>query len=62
MEERADGLTVMAADLLVEAHLRSEEAEGANRAVRMAMHGETWVPFVLQAEAEALFLGGRKIG
>jgi hypothetical protein len=62
MEERAEGLTVTAAQLLVEAHLRSEEAEGANRAVRMAMRGETWVPFVLQAEAEALFFGGRRIG
>jgi hypothetical protein len=62
LEERAETLTITAAQLLVEAHLRSEEAEGANRAVRMAMHGETWMPFVLQDEAEGLFFGGRKIG
>ncbi len=62
LEERAETLTITAAQLLVEAHLRSEEAEGANRAVRMAMHGETWMPFVLQDEAEVLFFGGRKKG
>jgi hypothetical protein len=47
---------------LVEAHFRSEGAEGANRAVRMAMQNETWMPFVLQDEAEVLFFGSRNIG
>ncbi len=45
---------------MVEAHLRSEEAEGAHRAVRLALRGEVWAPFDLQAEAEALFFGGRR--
>ncbi len=60
LEERAESLTVGAARLMVEAHLRSEETEGAHRAVRLALHGEAWAPFDLQAEAEALFFGGRR--
>jgi hypothetical protein len=62
LEERAESLTITAAQMLVKAHIRSEEAEDASRAVRMAKHGETWTPFVLQDEAEVLFFGGRKIG
>ncbi len=58
MEERAEALSTAAAQLLVDAHVRTEEAEGAARAVGMAVRGETWVPFNLQAEAEALFFGG----
>jgi hypothetical protein len=38
----------------------AEEAEGVARAVGMAKRGETWVPFNLQAEAEALFFGDRR--
>ncbi|WP_158744939.1 hypothetical protein [Acidisphaera sp. L21] len=60
MEERALRLTETAAHLLVEAHVRSEEAEGVSRAVDLAKLGATWVPFDLQAEAEALFFPGRK--
>jgi hypothetical protein len=60
MEERAEGLTATAAQCLLEAHLRSEEAGGASRAVSLAKHGETWVPFDLQAEAEALFFPDQK--
>ena len=33
----------VAAELLVEAHLRCEETEGAARAVRIAERGEAWV-------------------
>jgi hypothetical protein len=62
LEERAESLKITAAQMLVEAHLRSEEAEGANRAVRMAKHGETRTPFVLPEEADVLFFGGRKMG
>jgi hypothetical protein len=57
LEERAEELTASAAQRLVEAHLRSEEAEGASRAVSLAQRGEAWKPFALQAEAEALFFG-----
>jgi hypothetical protein len=53
-------LTGVAAQRLVEAHLQSEEAEGASRAISLAKHGQAWVPFDLQAEAEALFSRGRK--
>jgi hypothetical protein len=60
MEERAESLTGIAAQRLVEAHLQSEEAEGASRAVSLAKRGQAWVPFDLQAEAEALFSWGRK--
>lgn len=41
MEERAERLTTEAARLLVEAHVRVEEAEGAARAIGMALRGET---------------------
>ncbi len=60
IEERAEALATSAAQLLVEAHVRTEEAEGAARTVGMAMRNETWVPFNLQAEAEALFFGNRR--
>jgi hypothetical protein len=62
LEERAEALTAVAAQRLVEAHLRSEAAEGACRAVSLAQRGEDWTPFALQTEAEALFFGGRKAG
>jgi hypothetical protein len=60
LEARAEELTALAARRLVEAHVRSEQAEGANRAVCLAQRGEAWRPFTLEAEAEALFFGGRK--
>jgi hypothetical protein len=46
-----------AAALLIEAHIVSEEAQGAARAVSMAKRGEEWRPFDLHAEAQALFFG-----
>lgn len=42
--ERADALTLRAAELLVEAHACCEQAEGAARAVGCALRGEAWVP------------------
>jgi hypothetical protein len=57
LEQRAEALTSAAAQLILDAHIRSEEAEGAARAIGMAMRGETWIPFNLQTEAEALFFG-----
>src|SRR5271168_402266 len=43
--------------LLIDAYVASEEAEGAARAVRLALQGEAWHPFDIHAEAEALFFG-----
>jgi hypothetical protein len=54
LRERAERLTERAALLLVEAHVRSEEAEGAVRAVRLALRGEPWTPRDLAAEMEEL--------
>jgi hypothetical protein len=55
LEERADSLRREAAARLVEAYRRTEETEGAARAIGLALRGEPWAPFDLQAEAEALF-------
>lgn len=55
LEGRCETLDRRAAELLVEAHLRYEEAEGVARAVRLARSRQDWVPFNLSAEAEALF-------
>ena len=55
LEERAEMLTTKAAWCLVEAHGWAEEAEGAARAIGMALRGESWVPFDLHAEADQLF-------
>ena len=38
--------------LLVEAHVQSEEAEGAVRAVGFALRGEVWTPRDVAAEME----------
>lgn len=57
LEERADRLVMEAAQRFIEAHTRREEAEGVARAIGIAMSGETWAPFDLEAEAEALFFG-----
>lgn len=55
LEERAEMLTTQAAWCLVEAHGWAEEAEGAARAIGMALRGESWMPFDLHAEADQLF-------
>jgi len=55
LEARAQLRAREAARLLVEAHLAAEEAEGAARAIRMALCGEEWRPFDMQAEAATLF-------
>ncbi|WP_076970455.1 hypothetical protein [Roseomonas mucosa] len=55
--QRADALSERAAALLVQAHLCTEEAEGAARAVRIAVQGGTWAPADRNAEfAEAFGL------
>jgi hypothetical protein len=55
LEARAIVGTREAARLLVEAHLAAEQAEGAARAIGLALSGEQWRPFDMQAEAAALF-------
>lgn len=57
LEQRCDALEQEAAALLLEAHVRSEEAEGVARAVRLARSGQAWTPFDIHCEAEALFFG-----
>jgi len=57
LEEDASAKTNEAARLLIEAHLASEEALGAARAIGMAKRGEEWRPFDLGAEEQALFFG-----
>jgi hypothetical protein len=59
LKDIAIGKTNEAAALLIKAHIASEEAQGAARAVSMAKRGEEWTPFDLRAEAQALFFGGR---
>ena len=44
LEARAEALTVRAAEVLVVAHTRCEEAEGAARAVNLALRGDLWLP------------------
>lgn len=60
IEEKADRLTVSAAQLLVEAYIRTEEAEGAARAVGLAKRGEPWTAVDHEADADALFFSARK--
>jgi hypothetical protein len=60
LEQRRDALEHEAAILLLEAHMRGEEAEGVARAVHLARSGQAWAPFDLRREAEALFFGAEK--
>jgi hypothetical protein len=53
--ELADHFSRAAALLLIHAHIGAEQAEGAARAVDLAQRGETWRPFDLSTEADALF-------
>jgi hypothetical protein len=55
LEARAVIRTREAARLLVEAYVAAEEAEGAARAIGLALRGEDWRPFDVHAEAAALF-------
>jgi hypothetical protein len=45
----------MAATRMVEAYLVAEEAEGAARAIGLAMRGENWTRRDIRAETDALF-------
>jgi hypothetical protein len=55
LETKAEDLTERAVVLLVEAHRRSEEAEGVARAVGIALRGETWKPAGRHETVEELF-------
>ena len=52
---RAAALAQRAAERLLIAHMRTEEAEGAARAVGFARSGEAWRPRDVRREAEELF-------
>ena len=56
--ERADALSVRSAKLLIEAHLRYEEVEGAARAVQGALRGEPWTPYDPREASEWLASAG----
>jgi len=60
LERRLNELEREAADLLVEAYVHNEEAEGVTRAVRLARSGQAWTPYDIHQEAESLFFGGGK--
>ena len=55
LQERAAALARRAAERLVVAHMRTEEAEGVARAVGLARSGEAWRPRNVHREAEELF-------
>ena len=53
-EERLRGQEMQAAEATIEAHVRSEEAEGVARAVSLARSGEAWTPRSTHADMDAL--------
>jgi len=58
---RAEALSLRAAELMVAAHARAEEAEGVARAVGIARRGEGWSPRNAEADMEML-LAVRRTG
>ena len=59
LEEAADGLMGQAAELLILAHQRCQEAHGVSRAVGMARRGETWTPYSAADTTDWLAEAGR---
>lgn len=59
LEEAADSLMGQAAELLILAHQRCQEAHGVNRAVGMARRGETWTPYSAADTSDWLAEAGR---
>lgn len=55
LQERAAALAQRAAELMMIAHMRAEEAESVARAVGLARSGEAWRPRDVRREAEELF-------
>jgi len=60
LEQRRERLEQEAAVWLLEAHMRTEEAEGVARAVRLALSGETWTPYNHHRETDALFFAAER--
>ena len=58
LRERAGMLTERAAELLLQAHARTEETEGVARAVGLARSNTPWTPRDHDAEDEALIAFG----
>lgn len=59
LEEAADSLLGQAAELLLLAHQRCQEAHGVNRAVGMAQRGETWTAYDAADTSDWLAEAGR---
>jgi hypothetical protein len=58
LEAAHDAQAIEAARLQIAAHDATQDAIGADRAVRFALRGETWRAFDVHEEAELLFSGG----
>jgi hypothetical protein len=54
LEERLSEQELQAAEATIEAHLRTEEAEGVARAVGLASNGDAWTPRSTQVDMDAL--------
>ena len=50
--EKASALSWQTADLLVLAYQRCHEAHRVNRAIRIALRGETWTPYNAMATTD----------
>jgi hypothetical protein len=59
LEEQADAAALQAAELLVLAHRRCQEARGVARAVGFARRSEPWTPFDLHVATESLLADER---
>jgi len=58
LRSRADEWSLHSAEVLLAAHARCEEVEGAARAVGMALRGETWAPYEPREAGEWLASAG----
>ncbi len=58
LQRNADALLQEAAELLILAHRRCQEAHGVNRAVGMARRDETWAPDSTESATEWLIAAG----
>jgi len=62
LQERTEAVAHRAAELLLAAHVRAEEAEGVARAVGLARSGEAWVRRNINVEAEEVFAFAPAVG
>lgn len=60
LEDASDARAFEWARSLIDAYEASEEALGAARAVRLAIHRESWRPFDLREDAEVALLGAAR--